>query len=464
MIRPIKIFLYYLLIAVLVAGGYYWLKQENISLVPAPDRSARNQPNDKGQPIELLPDEVISQKDSASGSPDDSLKRTEAQEETPSQVQDSLLIAQKKYKQLFETICNNAANKPQHTKGPVRVLHIGDSQIEADRITSVLREHFQNRFGGSGPGLVMPYDPLRINATMRLNNKGSWNLDYSYRDRHYPHPVNFGFSGKLAWFSGNEAEFSVTPHPLKTGRIQNFQNLKLLTSVPEDSLTIRITSDATALTDTILSSSSQMHIIQISQKKYFKKVNFHFQAKQSPAFHGLTLDGNTGVAVDNISMRGRPWPGIRLAGKNILSQMGQELNTGMIIIQFGTNVLPTIAEDYNFYRIHFLRELRLLQEILPKVPVLIIGVQASAITEEGKPKPLKHAKHISNAQRSAALACDMAFFDLHKMMGGEEGAINWNQIQPPLMLSDYIHFSNRGAKKVGNRIWESLETLRKEIQ
>ena len=33
-------------------------------------------------------------------------------------------------------------------------MHYGDSQIECDRITSLLRQRFQEEFGGMGVGLV----------------------------------------------------------------------------------------------------------------------------------------------------------------------------------------------------------------------------------------------------------------------------------------------------------------------
>ena len=35
-----------------------------------------------------------------------------------------------------------------------RVMHYGDSQIEMDRITSVLRQRLQELFGGSGPNMI----------------------------------------------------------------------------------------------------------------------------------------------------------------------------------------------------------------------------------------------------------------------------------------------------------------------
>ena len=36
----------------------------------------------------------------------------------------------------------------------VRIMHYGDSQLEMDRISSVLRQKLQERFGGCGPGMV----------------------------------------------------------------------------------------------------------------------------------------------------------------------------------------------------------------------------------------------------------------------------------------------------------------------
>ena len=41
----------------------------------------------------------------------------------------------------------------------VRILHYGDSQLEGDRITDYVRNRMQLRFGGEGPGIVLPKEP-----------------------------------------------------------------------------------------------------------------------------------------------------------------------------------------------------------------------------------------------------------------------------------------------------------------
>ena len=40
----------------------------------------------------------------------------------------------------------------------VRIMHYGDSQIEEDRISNILRDSLQTRFGGGGPGLLPVLD------------------------------------------------------------------------------------------------------------------------------------------------------------------------------------------------------------------------------------------------------------------------------------------------------------------
>ena len=62
--------------------------------------------------------------------------------------------------------------KIEKSKDIIRILHFGDSQIEGDRISSVLREELQKIWGGSGTGFL----PLSENnlgkpsAQIQLNN------------------------------------------------------------------------------------------------------------------------------------------------------------------------------------------------------------------------------------------------------------------------------------------------------
>ena len=54
-----------------------------------------------------------------------------------------------------------------------RVLHYGDSQIEMDRITSVLRQRLQEMFGGSGPNMISAVKRI---SSISLSQSYSGNL------------------------------------------------------------------------------------------------------------------------------------------------------------------------------------------------------------------------------------------------------------------------------------------------
>ena len=59
-------------------------------------------------------------------------------------------------------------------KSLIRILHYGDSQIEGDRITRFLRNRFQQKYSGSGPGLLPCFKPVSENSSMQISTEGPW--------------------------------------------------------------------------------------------------------------------------------------------------------------------------------------------------------------------------------------------------------------------------------------------------
>jgi lysophospholipase L1-like esterase len=464
MIRPIKIFLYFLLISLLVVLFDQWLPRVNFSIPAYISDLQESQTPDTTSGL-LIADAEIIEADSTEVPRQDTLPAKDSIPEIKKRVivSDTVLTAPPLFQDQLLSFCKKAKSADSLNR-VVRILHIGDSQIEADRITSVLRKHFQQLYGGSGPGFVMPIDPLRINANASLSNSGNWTLSYSYKTKESHSPVRYGFPGKAAWFSDTTGTITIKPIAWKSQKLRRYPNIRLMLSSGTAPIHIETEIDNQLHTDTITGSLRKLHLLSYQATLYPKKITLRLTAPVSPVIHGITLDNTGGVAVDNLAMRGRPWPGIRIADNKMLQEMSEQLNIGFIILQFGTNVLPTKTDNYNFYRIHFLRELRLLRRLMPDVPVLVIGVQSAAESEEGKMVAMEHAGLISEAQKSATLACNMAFFDLHKVMGGTQGAIEWANESPSLMLSDYMHFSGRGARIVGDQIWMALDSLQTHLK
>ena len=54
----------------------------------------------------------------------------------------------------------------RYSKGQVRVMYYGDSQIEGDRITSYLRQTLRKGHGGTGPGLLLPLNAGDVSQSL----------------------------------------------------------------------------------------------------------------------------------------------------------------------------------------------------------------------------------------------------------------------------------------------------------
>ncbi|MBQ3813909.1 MAG: hypothetical protein II841_10135, partial [Bacteroidales bacterium] len=51
-----------------------------------------------------------------------------------------------------------------------------------------------------------------------------------------------------------------------------------------------------------------------------------------------------------------------------------------------------------------------------------------------------------------------AYWDLFRMMGGENSMVQWVKHRPAYAGPDYIHFTSEGARKVGDALSQSILT------
>ncbi|MCS7074341.1 MAG: hypothetical protein NZ108_07735, partial [Bacteroidia bacterium] len=100
----------------------------------------------------------------------------------------------------------------------------------------------------------------------------------------------------------------------------------------------------------------------------------------------------------------------------------------------------------------------------PKTSILVISIADQAKLENGEIRSNSNIKRIREAQRIAAKRANVAFWDLYEAMGGENSAINWATQNPPLMSSDYTHFSVQGQQLVGKMIYEVLLKAYQDFQ
>lgn len=352
------------------------------------------------------------------------------------------------------------------SKKVVRVLHYGDSQIEGDRVTSVIRERLQKEYGGAGVGLLPISEPSHSRMSVAMEHSNNWvrkqvfganklKLDNKlYGLLGFTHFVQRD-SGKTEdsltagmKFSAKSNFFKRTAQSRKVSFVYSAKgNVKVVLNGKEHQL-----------------DSNQFPTVKtISFPEDQKVFDIQMSAMDSFSVFGCALDGESGVAVDNIPIRGSSGLDFTNIDRDHLRSQYSKLNIGLIIYQFGVNVVPHVVDDYGFYKRGMMVQLKRLKSLNPGVPILVIGTSDMSRKEGSNYVSYPNVEQIRDAQKEAALEAGCGFWDLYEVMGGANSMPVWVFADPPLAQKDFIHFNPRGANIVGQKLYEAINQLKEEM-
>jgi lysophospholipase L1-like esterase len=352
----------------------------------------------------------------------------------------------------------------------IRVFHYGDSQIEGDRITSTLREKLQRQFGGSGVGLFGLMEVNEIRSSLEMKSSKGWvksaiygrlNLDKSFK-KYGPMVSVFRYYG-----INNDSVAVETIKPFVT-----FRKSKSAYSRARkmDKFSLFYVNNTTQEGDFSISFGKKtipdkLPISPVmAQKSWmlndsFKSVTLQFFPKEgikSPDLYACSFDGERGIAVDNIAMRGASGTDFHRMDNAYYATLVKQLNVKLMIVQFGVNVVPTVLSNYDFYEKQYTRELFRLRKNNPDVAILVVGVSDVAIKEGVDYISSPNIESIRDAQRNAAMKTGCAFWDLYQAMGGKNSMVQWVNATPSLAEKDFTHFNFRGARIIGEMLYNAI--------
>ena len=98
-------------------------------------------------------------------------------------------------------------------------------------------------------------------------------------------------------------------------------------------------------------------------------------------------------------------------------------------------------------------QLKLLKEILPDASILVISVTDAC---KNKEESYANIDKVRDAQLRAAKRANCSFWDLYSVMGGEYSMPSWVNANPSLAEKDFKHFNSRGAKVIGNKLFNAI--------
>ena len=339
-----------------------------------------------------------------------------------------------------------------------RVMHYGDSQIEMDRITSVLRQRLQEMFGGSGPGMISAVKRI---FSISINQSYSGNLvRYALVSDSTSRKASHSRYGVMTQFCQTNGQttvsFSKTNNSQAYDKVKEVSRVSVLFGNNSEGFKASLKAGDYQGETKTYPAKSGASLLTWELPFSVGKGSITFQGNAE--IYGIMLDGGYGVAVDNDALRGCSGTIFTRINKPLMKESFELIDTRLIILQFGGNRMPIInnSKQVSSYMRELDKQVKYFQEVAPQATLLFIGPADMGKSYNGKMGSYKMMSEVNDSIMAMALRNNVAYWDMFHVMGGEGSMAQYVKHKPPLGSPDHIHFTFLGAQEMGSNLAKSL--------
>lgn len=334
-------------------------------------------------------------------------------------------------------------------EGKIKVLHIGDSHIQADYFSDRLRDNFQNIAPGikGSRGFLFPYNIAKTNnpENFKVRFSGSW---LNCKNIQQNNNCVLGISGITVYTYDTNSKIELIPVK-KINEISGFNKVKILHSLGDSIFDYKLVSN-----DTINGIVYPEGYTMFDLKNYFDTLHLILSRldtiQKMADVRGIELESDDhGVVYSSVGVNGAKVSSFLKC--SLFDNDLKILEPDYIIISLGTNDVYSSKFDVTLFEEKFYTLIKKIRTTLPKAAILIT-TPPDSYRKRKFPNP-DLPKVVSTIYKIGELF-DCAVWDLYNIMGGYCSIKVW--YKNGLASSDKVHFTKGGYYIQGDLLYNSF--------
>ncbi len=336
----------------------------------------------------------------------------------------------------------------------VSIAHIGDSHIQADFFSGMLRQRFQIDFGNAGRGLIFPYKVARTNepSSYQTSSNVSWE---SKRNIFLDNPLPIGIGGITIKTMDSSAAIKLSVFD-QASLDYGFSKLSIFQDKGPNVYDFMVYEDENIIgfiNSNLMMGGNFMSTVYFDKprKNIILKAYKRDSLQTYAQIYGLLLENDQpGILYNTTGVNGAECRHCS-ASKYFFEQLSY-LNPDLVIISMGTNeAFPRGFNRDRFYSqidslvMHIKRE-------SPDVNILFTTPADSYRRKKYKNPDMQMAR---NTIVNYCMKNEFSYWDLYEVMGGFGSMAKWKI--KGLAAPDKVHFSRAGYELQGKLLYSAIQ-------
>ena len=343
---------------------------------------------------------------------------------------------------------NRLCNLNKSCNNKFNILHIGDSHIQADFVTSTTRRLLQSVYGNGGRGCIAALKLAKTNQPVDYKIYASDDKWIPSRLLKRPWEITVGVTGIAAKPENNKQTLFVTTKYTD----DKFSNISLLhyPDISYDNVLINGSPYDAVINENVYASSFKL-------SKPTDSISIELSAS-SPFYGAILSNDNAGLIYSAIGNNGACFSDYRLIPQ--FSKQTSIFNPDLIILSMGTNEAFSNQSDNEIYN----NIGSLIQELKQANPqakfLLLTPMECQRNRKHGEKEPSPYfdinscVKEVRNIIVKYGSDNNIPVWDFYAIAGGDNVSNKW--FEDKYMNKDHIHLLKSGYEIQGKLLFDAL--------